>query len=126
MTSRPSSRPSLVLGLALGGVLLGHTVAYLLLLPDAHTRALELRAAGDEGRPAPPPAMAQPVRGAARRPSRAAPSLPHRLAAGPRSTVVLDRFLTGGCASHGRPTNERKEHIRCDVSYRYPRSPAPS
>lgn len=46
MTSRPSSRPSLVLGLALGGVLLGHTVAYRLLLPDAHTRALELAASG--------------------------------------------------------------------------------
>jgi len=46
MTTRGSSRPSLVLGLALGGVLLGHTVAYRLLLPDAHTRALELAASG--------------------------------------------------------------------------------
>jgi hypothetical protein len=46
MTRRGSSRPSLVLGLALGGVLLGHTVAYRLLLPDAHTRALELAASG--------------------------------------------------------------------------------
>jgi hypothetical protein len=35
-----------VLGLALGGVLLGHTAAYRLLLPDAHTRALELAASG--------------------------------------------------------------------------------
>jgi len=35
-----------VLGLALGGVLLGHTVAYRLLIPDAHTRALELAASG--------------------------------------------------------------------------------
>jgi hypothetical protein len=35
-----------VLGLALGGVLLGHTVAYRLLLPDAHARALELAASG--------------------------------------------------------------------------------
>jgi hypothetical protein len=35
-----------VLGLALGGVVLGHTVAYRLLLPDAHTRALELAASG--------------------------------------------------------------------------------
>jgi hypothetical protein len=46
MSSRGSSRPSLVLGLALGGVVLGHTVAYRLLLPDAHTRALELAASG--------------------------------------------------------------------------------
>jgi hypothetical protein len=46
MTTRGSSRPSLVLGLALGGVLLGHTVAYRLLLPDAHARALELAASG--------------------------------------------------------------------------------
>jgi hypothetical protein len=35
-----------VLGLALGGLLLGHTLAYRLLLPDAHTRALELAASG--------------------------------------------------------------------------------
>ena len=46
MSARGSSRPSLVLGLALGGVLLGHTVAYRLLIPDAHTRALELAASG--------------------------------------------------------------------------------
>lgn len=46
MSCRGSSRPSLVLGLALGGVLLGHTVAYRLLLPDAHIRALELAASG--------------------------------------------------------------------------------
>jgi hypothetical protein len=46
MSARGSSRPSLVLGLALGGVLLGHTVAYRLLLPDAHTRTLELAASG--------------------------------------------------------------------------------
>jgi len=46
MSPRGSSRPSLVLGLALGGVLLGHTVAYRLLIPDAHTRALELAASG--------------------------------------------------------------------------------
>jgi hypothetical protein len=46
MTTRGSSRPSLVLGLALGGVLLGHTVAYRLLLPDAHARSLELAASG--------------------------------------------------------------------------------
>lgn len=46
MSSSGSSRPSLVLGLAFGGVLLGHTVAYRLLIPDAHTRALELAASG--------------------------------------------------------------------------------
>ncbi len=46
MSARGSSRSSLVLGLALGGVLLGHTAAYRLLLPDAHTRALELAASG--------------------------------------------------------------------------------
>ncbi|MFL5790815.1 MAG: hypothetical protein ACJ76A_04870 [Actinomycetota bacterium] len=46
MTTRGSSRPSLVFGLALGGVLLGHTVAYRLLLPDAHARAVELAASG--------------------------------------------------------------------------------
>ena len=46
MSSRGSSRPSLVLALAFGGVLLGHTVAYRLLVPDAHTRTLELAASG--------------------------------------------------------------------------------
>ena len=46
MSSRGSSRPSLVLALAFGGVLLGHTIAYRLLVPDAHTRALELAASG--------------------------------------------------------------------------------
>jgi len=46
MSSRASSRSSLVLGLALGGVLVGHTAAYRLLLPDAHARAAELTAAG--------------------------------------------------------------------------------
>jgi len=35
-----------VLGFALGGVLLGHTVAYRILIPDAHARALELAASG--------------------------------------------------------------------------------
>ena len=35
-----------MLGLALGGVLLGHTAAYRLLIPDAHTRTLELAASG--------------------------------------------------------------------------------
>jgi hypothetical protein len=35
-----------VLALAFGGVLLGHTVAYRLLVPDAHARAIELAASG--------------------------------------------------------------------------------
>jgi hypothetical protein len=46
MSPRGSSRPPLVLALAFGGVLLGHTVAYRLLVPDAHARALELAASG--------------------------------------------------------------------------------
>ena len=46
MSAARSSRPSVLLGLALGGVLLGHTVAYRLLLPDAHARTLELAASG--------------------------------------------------------------------------------
>lgn len=35
-----------MLGLALGGVLLGHTLTYRLLLPDAHARAAELARSG--------------------------------------------------------------------------------
>jgi len=46
MSARRSIRPSVVLGLALGGVLLGHTLAYRLLLPDAHARTLELARSG--------------------------------------------------------------------------------
>jgi hypothetical protein len=46
MSNRRSIRPSVVLGLALGGVLLGHTVTYRLLLPDAHARAVELAQSG--------------------------------------------------------------------------------
>jgi hypothetical protein len=46
MSARRSIRPSLVLGLALGGVLLGHTLTYLLLVPDAHARAAELAHTG--------------------------------------------------------------------------------
>jgi hypothetical protein len=46
MSERRSIRPSVVLGLALGGVLLGHTLAYRLLLPDAHARTLELAGSG--------------------------------------------------------------------------------
>jgi hypothetical protein len=46
MSGRRSIRPSVVLGLALGGVLLGHTLAYRLLLPDAHARTLELARSG--------------------------------------------------------------------------------
>jgi hypothetical protein len=46
MSGRRSIRPSVVLGLALGGVLVGHTLAYRLLLPDAHARTLELARSG--------------------------------------------------------------------------------
>jgi hypothetical protein len=46
MSGRRSIRPSVVLGLALGGVLVGHTLAYRLLLPDAHARAVELARSG--------------------------------------------------------------------------------
>jgi hypothetical protein len=46
MFGRRSIRPSVVLGLALGGVLLGHTLAYRIILPDAHARALELARSG--------------------------------------------------------------------------------
>jgi hypothetical protein len=46
MSKRRSIRPSVVLGLALGGVLMGHTVTYRLLLPDAHARAVELARSG--------------------------------------------------------------------------------
>jgi hypothetical protein len=46
MSGRRSIRPSIVLGLALGGVLVGHTLAYRLLLPDAHARTLELARSG--------------------------------------------------------------------------------
>jgi uncharacterized membrane protein YjjP (DUF1212 family) len=46
MSERRSIRSSLVLGLALGGVLLGHTLTYRLLLPDAHARADELARSG--------------------------------------------------------------------------------
>jgi hypothetical protein len=46
MSGRRSIRPSVVLGLALGGVLMGHTLAYRLLLPDAHARTLELARSG--------------------------------------------------------------------------------
>jgi hypothetical protein len=46
MSGRRSIRPSIVLGLALGGVLAGHTLAYRLLVPDGHARAAELAATG--------------------------------------------------------------------------------
>jgi hypothetical protein len=46
MSERRSVRPSLLLGLALGGVLVGHTLTYRLLLPDAHARAAELARSG--------------------------------------------------------------------------------
>lgn len=46
MSDRPTIRPATLLGLALGGVLLGHAVTYRLLLPDAHARATELARTG--------------------------------------------------------------------------------
>ena len=46
MSDRPTVRPATLLGLALGGVLLGHAVTYRLLLLDAHARATELARTG--------------------------------------------------------------------------------
>jgi hypothetical protein len=39
-------RPATVLGFALGGVLVGHALTYLVLVPDAHARTAELSATG--------------------------------------------------------------------------------
>jgi hypothetical protein len=46
MSDRSAIRTSVVLGLALSGVLLGHTMAYRIALPDAHDRAAELARSG--------------------------------------------------------------------------------
>lgn len=46
MSSRPSARPAALLGLALGGVLLGHAATYRLLLLDGHARSIELARTG--------------------------------------------------------------------------------
>src|SRR5438128_2521566 len=91
MPSSRSSRPSIVLGLAFGGVLVGHTVAYRLLIPDAH--------------------------GPRRVPSRdrgAAPPRPDGIAPGPRSPVVRGRCVTRGRASRaaGPRTNGRSTSMR--------------
>jgi hypothetical protein len=46
MVRTSGARSSVVLGLALGGVLAGHALTYRLLLPDAHARAAELANSG--------------------------------------------------------------------------------
>jgi hypothetical protein len=46
MSSRPSVRSVTLLGLALGGLLVGHAVTYRLLVPDAHARTAELAETG--------------------------------------------------------------------------------
>jgi len=46
MFGRSTDRPMTVLGLALGGVLLGHAVTYRVLTPDAHARTVELAQTG--------------------------------------------------------------------------------
>ncbi|MEP6759030.1 MAG: hypothetical protein ABJB55_07545 [Actinomycetota bacterium] len=42
MPSRPTVGPSALLGLALAGVLAGHSLTYRVLMPDAHERTAEL------------------------------------------------------------------------------------
>ncbi len=46
MSRRSNVRPATVLGFGLGGVLVGHALTYLVLVPDAHARAAELSATG--------------------------------------------------------------------------------
>jgi len=46
MSSRPSVRSATLLGLALGGVLVGHALTYRALVPDAHARTAELAETG--------------------------------------------------------------------------------
>jgi hypothetical protein len=46
MSSRPSVRSATLLGLALGGVLVGHALTYRALVPDAHARTVELAETG--------------------------------------------------------------------------------
>ena len=46
MLSRSSARPAVLLGLALGGVLVGHALTYRAFVPDAHVRAAELADTG--------------------------------------------------------------------------------
>jgi hypothetical protein len=46
MSDRSNVRPATVLGFALGGVLVGHALTYLVLVPDAHARTAELSATG--------------------------------------------------------------------------------
>jgi hypothetical protein len=46
MSQRSNVRPATVLGFGLGGVLVGHALTYLVLVPDAHARTAELTATG--------------------------------------------------------------------------------
>ena len=46
MSGRSNARCTTLLGLALGGVLLGHALTYLVLVPGAHARTTELSATG--------------------------------------------------------------------------------
>ncbi len=46
MSRRSNVRPATVLGFGLGGVLVGHALTYLVLVPDAHARTAELAATG--------------------------------------------------------------------------------
>jgi hypothetical protein len=46
MSGRPAVQRSVVLGLAVGGVLLGHAITYGLLVPDVHARAATLAQTG--------------------------------------------------------------------------------
>ena len=46
MSDRSTVRPAALLGLALGGVLVGHALTYRVLVPDAHARTVELAETG--------------------------------------------------------------------------------
>jgi len=46
MSSSSSARSATLLGLALGGVLVGHALTYRVLVPDAHARTVELAETG--------------------------------------------------------------------------------
>ena len=46
MSRRSNVRPATLLGFGLGGVLVGHALTYLVLVPDAHARAADLSATG--------------------------------------------------------------------------------
>ncbi len=46
MSRRSNVRPATLLGFGLGGVLVGHALTYLVLVPDAHARTADLSATG--------------------------------------------------------------------------------